>query len=231
MHPLPAAARRGRSVLLLASLLAAFSPGQAVAFDFFGLFGSSEEPPAATPDALPYAITVEGTEDSGLRRALEGASTLYRLRQEAPPDGEGLLRRAEVDLARLTDVVWGAGYYDGRVSIAIGRTRLEAGRAIAPDVVRRVESYRGREPVPVRIVAEPGPIFTLRSVMAREARTGLPFAPEELPPRIVTRDQGRDAASATVLAAEARIIDHFRNAGHPFAKVTRRDPVVDHPAP
>jgi translocation and assembly module TamA len=230
MQPLPAAARRGRSVLLLASLLAAFSPGQAVAFDFFGLFGSSEEPPAATPDALPYAITVEGTEDSGLRRALEGASTLYRLRQEAPPDGEGLLRRTEVDLARLTDVVWGAGYYDGRISIAIGRTRLEAGRAIAPDVVRRVESYRGREPVPVRILVEPGPIFTLRSVTAREARTGLPFAPEELPSRIVTRDQGRDAASATVLAAEARIIDHFRNAGHPFAKVTRRDPVVDHPA-
>src|SRR5918993_874104 len=135
MHPLPAAARRGRSVLLLASLLAAFSPGQAVAFDFFGLFGSSEEPPAATPDALPYAITVEGTEDSGLR-------------QEAPPDGEGLLRRAEVDLARLTDVVWGAGYYDGRVSIAIGRTRLDAGRAVAPDVVRQVESYRGRQPGP-----------------------------------------------------------------------------------
>src|SRR5918998_560409 len=65
--------------------------------------------------------------------------------------------------------------------------------------------------------------FRLRSAGPGSRRGALSRPASFAPSRAI-------AASATVLAAEARIIDHFRNAGHPFAKVTRRDPVVDHPA-
>ena len=82
--------------------------------------------------------------------------------------------------------------------------------------------------MPIRVVVEPGPLFKVRTVTVRDARTGRPFDPQELPPRLLARDEGSDAASATVLAAEARIVDRFRNGGHPFVKVVRRDPVVDH---
>jgi len=225
----PAAARRGRPLLLLISVAATIhASAPAAAFDFFGLFGARETPPAPSRDALTYSITFEGAEDRDLKQALQSTSTLYRLRQEPPPDGDSLLRRVEIDLPRLTDVVWGAGYYDGRVSILIGRAGAETGRTPPPDLARRAESYRGREPVPIRVVVEPGPLFKVRTVTVRDARTGRPFDPQELPPRLLARDEGSDAASATVLAAEARIVDRFRNGGHPFVKVVRRDPVVDH---
>src|SRR4051794_14787153 len=117
----PAAARRGRPLLLLISVAATIhASAPAAAFDFFGLFGAHETPPAPSRDALTYTITFEGAEDRDLKRALKSTSPLSRLRQEPPPDGDSLLRRVEIDLPRLTDVVWGAGYYDGRVSILIG---------------------------------------------------------------------------------------------------------------
>src|SRR5919107_173130 len=106
MRSMPAATRRGRplpSLVLGTVIVSAASP--ATAFDFFGLFGTSEVAPAASPNAIAYTVTFEGAEDSDLRRALEASSTLYRLRQEPPPDGDGIARRIEADLPRLTDVL------------------------------------------------------------------------------------------------------------------------------
>jgi translocation and assembly module TamA len=41
---------------------------------------------------------------------------------------------------------------------------------------------------------------------------------------------GDPARSADILAAEARIVDHFRSQSRPFAKVQQQNPVVFHPA-
>ena len=90
----PAAARRGRPLLLLISVAATIhASAPAAAFDFFGLFGARETPPAPSRDALPYTVAFEGAEDRDLKQALQSTSTLYRLRQEPPPDGDSLLRR------------------------------------------------------------------------------------------------------------------------------------------
>ena len=91
------------AVLLSACLLAssgAVEGGKAQAFDFFGLFGSSDKPPPPSPDALPYALTFEipGGERA-LEETLQNTSTLYRLRADAPPDGESLVRRVQADFA------------------------------------------------------------------------------------------------------------------------------------
>ena len=64
----------------------AAAPVPAGAFDLFGLFDSEPEPPAPSPAALPYTLRITGTDDSDVLRALQDTSSLYRLRQEPPPE-------------------------------------------------------------------------------------------------------------------------------------------------
>ncbi|MDP4003129.1 autotransporter assembly complex family protein [Methylobacterium sp. NEAU K] len=205
-------------------IFAAF-PVPARAFDLFGLFGSEPEPPAPSPAALPYNVRITGTDDSDVLRALQDISTLYRLRQEPPPDGEGLLRRAETDLPKLADVLSGYGYYQGTVAIRIDGAPV-AGEAVAAPAVRAAEAWRNRGLVPVRIGIDLGPLYTLRRIAVRDP-AGRPYPEAALPARITRVDEDVPARSATVLAREAQIVDQFRAQGHPFAKAIARDPVVD----
>nr|WP_046861821.1 autotransporter assembly complex family protein [Microvirga massiliensis] len=203
-------------------------PAHAFPFDFFGLFGSDKDgPPPVTPNAVVYDVVFEGVPDKGLEQSLRDASTLYRLREEPPPDGTGVLRRAEADLPRLTDALWGAGYYDGLVTITVASVPV-AGESRDNAAIRRAEALRGRAIVPVRIVVQPGQLFTISDVLVLSAETGAVFPPDVLPARVTRLKAGDPASSASVLAAEARIVDHFRSRGYPFAKIARRDPVVDH---
>ena len=188
----------------------------------FGLFAPEDTAPV-NADTVAYQLAFEGlAENMDLQRALQDVSTLYRLRQEPPPDGDGLVRRAKADLPRLTEALWGVGYYDGQVSILIDDAALS-------DIAgRRAERYRGRAAVPVRILVDRGALFTLISVVAVDAHTGAPFDPGVLPSRVLRFGADEPARSSTVVGIEARLVDYFRARGHPFAKVVQRDPVVDH---
>lgn len=200
-------------------------PRPAAAFDLFGLFGSEEEPPAPSASAIPYSVKFQGIDDEDVLRALQDTATLYRLRQDAPPDGEGLVRRAEADQRRLVDVLSGYGFYQGTVAIRIDGVTLAGERSVAA-AAQAAEGSRARALVPVKIVIEPGPLYTLRRVAVRDPR-GLPFPDDVLPERFTRVDADVPARSAMVLAREARIVDRFRALGHPFAKAVSRDPVVD----
>ncbi|WP_243368827.1 autotransporter assembly complex protein TamA [Microvirga solisilvae] len=217
--------------MILAGLLSSgVSIAPAVAFDFFGLFGKGDEAPPPSADALPYALefTVVGN-DKNIIQILKDASTLESLKGDAPPDAESLVRRAEADLPRLTDALWGAGYYNARVVVAVAGIPLSL-QTFRPDAAMRTAgSYRSRAQVPVQVMVDPGSQFTLRNVDVLDARTGRPFSPEELPPRLIRVKPGEPARAADVLAAQAQIVDHFRAQSRPFAKVTRQDPVVIHP--
>jgi translocation and assembly module TamA len=193
------------------------------AFDPFNLFGGEPEPPAPSPAALPYTLRITGTDDSDVLRALQDTSTLYRLGQEPPPDGEGLLRRAEADLAKLADVLSGYGYYQGTVTIRIDGAPASAQAGAA---VGAAERWRNRGLVPVRLAVDLGPLYHLRRITVRDP-AGNSFPDSVLPARITRVDEDVPARSATVLAREAQIVDQFRARGHPFAKVVARDPVVD----
>ena len=119
--------RKGRipGVAFLAIALIGLT-GEAAAFDFFGLWGSDDTPPPISKDAIPYVVTfqVEG-DDKDVAAAAKDASTLYRLRKDAPPDGDSLARRATKDFAPLIDALWGQGYYDaGAVMRQIGRAHV-----------------------------------------------------------------------------------------------------------
>jgi translocation and assembly module TamA len=212
-----------RLAALAFALLVAAGAQPARAFDLFGLFASEPEPPPPSPTALPYTLRITGTDDSDVLRALQDTSTLHRLRQDPPPDGEGLLRRAEADRAKLADVLSGYGYYQGTVTIRIDGAPVAEQ---APVAVAAAEAWRNRGLVPVRIAVDLGPLYHLRRITVRDP-AGNPFPESVLPARITRVDEDVPARSVTVLAREAQIVDQFRAQGHPFAKVVARDPVVD----
>lgn len=217
--------RFAAGVLVFSALL---WPSAAPAFDFFGLFG--DKPPAPSQQALPYLLSFDIADaPSGLKDALEQASTLYRTRLEPPPDGNTLVRRAQGDFAPMIDALWGAGYYNAKLTISIAGYPLEVGRQEVSDrTVRAAESFRAREPVPIKVAVQPGRLFQLRSIRVTDARTGQPFSAEELPPRVLKLEPGAPARAADIRAGQAALIDHFRRQSYPFVKVTHTDPVVYH---
>lgn len=232
-HVLRLSTKRQVASILLAGVLFGGLPwAPALALDLFGWFrGSADAPAPPSMEALSYSLeySISGG-SSDLEQVLKDASTLQSLQADPPPDAAALVSRAEADLPRLIDALWGAGYYNARVSINVAGVPLALQAPRTDAAVRVASGYRARALVPVQIVADPGPQFVLRNVSIRDARTGGSFTPAELPPRIVKIQPGDPARSADILAAEARIVDHFRAQSRPFAKVPDREPVVYHPS-
>ena len=218
-----------RLIVALAAGVIMFSDwAGARAFDFFGLWGSDDTPPPISRTAIPYTVTVQITgDDSALKNAVRDASSLYRLRKDAPADGEALARRAQGDFAPVIDALWGAGYYNAAVTISIDSATLTIASSDIAAFARAAEAYRNRAPAPVVIKVEPGPLFKLRSVRVVDA-LGVEFPEAELPQRIVGLKPGDPAAASEIRAAETRIIDYFRKQGRPLAKIQSVAPVVDH---
>jgi len=204
--------------------------GEARAFDFFGLFGSKDNPPAISPNTVPYQLTFDIAGDrKAVERSLQDASNLYRLRGDAPSDGDSLVRRAQADFGPMLDALWGLGYYNATLAFDIGGTPL----GIESDptaAIRTAETYRNRAVVPVQARIDTGPLFELRNIQVRDARTRRPFSAQELPPRVVKLEPGDPARAADLRAAQARMIDHFRAQSRPLAKAVSIDPVVFHQA-
>lgn len=222
-----ARSRWGLAAVFVAAMSSA--PAFALDFDLFGLFGSSETAPAPKPDSLPYLLTVEAVGgDKNITQALQDASNLYRLRADAPVDAEALVRRAESDLPRLIDALWGAGHYNARVAVEVAGVPLRLEEERTEVAARAAQKYRGQAIVPVRIIADPGAVFTLRSVRIIDAASGVPLQEEVLPARVVALAPGDPARSADILAGQTRIIDHFRAQSRPFVKIARTEPVVIH---
>ena len=147
----------------------------AAAFDLFGLFGSEEEPPGAERRGAALRAQDPGHRRfRDLEKTLEDTSTLHRLRREPPPDGEGLVRRAEADIRRLPDALSGYGYYAGRVTVRIEEVVL-GGEAVA-------DRRRPRRGIRARPRPGPGPhrgrcraaLHAPHRHCARSAGAGLP---------------------------------------------------------
>ncbi len=217
-------------VVLAASVVAFCALDSARAFDFFGLWSSEDSAPPVSLTAISYSVTIDvAGGDGGIRNAVMDASSLYKLRKDAPPDGEALARRAESDFGPVTDALWGAGYYNATVTISLGAASLTVASSDVAAFARAAESYRNRAVAPVAIKVDPGPLFRLRSIRVVNA-VGIEFTRDELPPRIVGLKPGDPAIAADLRAAQARIVDYFRSQGRPLAKVQSIAPVVDHAA-
>ena len=171
--------------------------------------------------AIPYTLTVEvAGDDSALKSAARDASSLYSLRKDAPADGEALARRAQGDFAPVIDALWGAGYYNATVTIAIDRASLAIGSSDIAAFARAAETYRNRAAAPVVIKVDPGPLFKLRTVRVVDA-LGVEFPEAELPQRIVGLKPGDPAAASR----HPRRPDAHRRLFPQGGAAARQDPV------
>ncbi|QCI63580.1 outer membrane protein assembly factor [Phreatobacter stygius] len=214
-------------VYALLAILSVAGHDSAYSQSFFGLFGNDQ--PQVVANALSYQVTVRGLDsDKDAAASINDVSILYRLRSEPPVDGDELLRRAESDLPRVVDALWGSGYYAANVSIVVGGQAIALGRPAPAGLKVLLDRFKGRAVVPVEIVVDPGPLYTFSRVEIIDQRSGRPFDPTVLPGRVVSLKANEPARTASLLAAAAQLSDHFRSRSHPFVKVIRRQPTIDH---
>lgn len=201
---------------LLCGVAAAPRPAQAL----FGLFEGAPEP---KPDALPYAVDYEPKDDKAVVQILKDNSSLERLKDDAPADGESLARRAEIDAGKLTDALWGEGYYNATVEVLVAGRPVRAGEVAA--AARAAAGMKGREVVPVAIRAVPGERFTLRNV-AVVTPSGARL--DDIPARDLGLAPGDPARAESVRAAQGRVIDYYRDQSRPLTRPVDILATVDH---
>lgn len=208
-------------------MLATAGPTLAFADDggFFqsirNLFGGSKQEPVL--DAVPYKVTINVADaPRSVRRSVIAASNLQSLRRSPPSGAAGLLRRARSDIDQITAALYAAGYYGGSIVITV------AGRAVeSPDALATIEAARVAGPVLVQVDVAPGPLFHFGDVKILYADSGKPvaMAPTLKSLGLITGDP---ALSNTIVAAESRITDFYRDQGHAFAKIEDKDVTADH---
>jgi translocation and assembly module TamA len=223
----------GSSCAVVAMLSVQPTPAKAFDFsslDIFGLFGSKDQPPPASATALPYKLDFDlgdAADAKALTRTLQDASLLYRLRQDAPPDGETLARRMAADLNPLVDALWSQGYFNAELAIAVDGASLKVGAEANAALVRALEAHRNRDAVPITVRVKPGPVFGFRNIEV--VQRDEPGPPAITDPAKVSRLKPGDAAtSAALRSAQASLVDYLRNQSRPLAKIVELRPVVDH---
>ncbi len=219
-----------RSMILLAAAVLAQPAAPVVAFDLFDPFGAGKaRPPAPSDTTLPYTLSITGADDA-LTAAVAEASVLQRLAHEPPLDGLDLARRAEADLSRLTDALWGQGYYAARVAISVAGERLVLGQSHHLTAAEAAERARAASLVPVTIMIEAGPRYTFMPVRVSIRRAATFDETTDVPPGLYADVAGAPAVSSTLMAAAGRITHHYRQNGHPYATIEDPEPVIDHRA-
>lgn len=145
-------------------------------------------------------------EDGALADQIRAASTLFSLREDAPPSVVGLRRRAETDRGRVDAALRSAGYYDARVSVEVDAS-VEPARAVIE--VAQGERYR----------------FGGLEILGTD---GSPLAGYEADRQALGLAAGEPAVARAVVGAEGRIVSELAGQGYAFAQVTGRNVVVDH---
>lgn len=200
--------------------------------DVFGLFTKKDAPPAPSASTLPYKLDFdlgEANDAKALTRTLQDASLLYRLRQDAPPDGETLSRRMAADLNPLVDALWSQGYFNADVSLVVDGVPLAVGSEPGAPLIRALEAHRNRDAVPIIVRIRPGKVFGFRNIdiVERDKADGVAIAD---PQKVSRLKAGEPATAASLRAAQAALVDYMRAQSRPLAKVVELRPVVDHAA-
>ena len=208
-----------------ATLLTTTAVAPALGFEIFGrkFFEADDEEVAVVADAQPYTLdlAVAGG-DADLIEAIGRASALSREADRPPPGTAGLLARARGDYGRILAALYARGHYGGSIEITIAGRPAESLRV---DVALP-------DPAPVAVTVVPGPLFRFGKLridglpttpMTREDERALDLEDWELV-------QGAEARSGAVLEAEGRLVELWRQRGHPKAEIATREIVADHRA-
>jgi len=178
-----------------------------------GIVMSSPAPHAADPQ--PYTVTLAKTGNSLLDAALSGSSNLISLRQSAPVGPFALVARARDDQGRFMTALQSFGYFQGRVEI-----RIQGHPIDDPALVNLLEQASASPPAQVAVNFSLGPEFHLRRVTLEGQVPPEAAAKLDLP-------AGAPALSASVLAAQQRLLSALRDEGYALATVDLVPATVD----
>ncbi|MFG1393281.1 autotransporter assembly complex protein TamA [Xanthobacter agilis] len=220
---------RLRPVVLAAALMMLGVPpakaDEGGLFDpILNFFNPNREAAEAGPaiDAVPYTVDIVVDGDRSVRSAILDASNLESLKSRPPAGAAGLVRRVTGDRERIVAALYANGYYGGTMEITISGNRIDT-----PNIFDIVEASRSRGPVPVKIVVDPGPLFTFGTVRILDAATRQPLA-DAPSQRALRMETGQPARADAIVASEATLSNHWREAGYPFAKIADKQVVADH---
>lgn len=171
----------------------------------WALGGGLLAPPALAQETR-YGVTLVGVEDEALGQLLQDSSTLFRLKDQAPPSPVGLERRADADRERLATTLRSAGHYAGTIDIAINETA---------------------EPVAVTITVTPGAEYRFSQVLVAGA-DGRPLLGGAIDQKQLGLDSGAPARAPAVVAGRTRVEAALAERGYAYARVIDQRVVVDH---
>lgn len=161
-------------------------------------------------DPQPYTVVIAPTGQAPVDAALLASATLVTLREVAPAGPFAVIARAKNDLPRLQQAVQSFGYYGARLRIRI------AGRALDDPALPAVLDG-AREPVPITVGTELGPVYRLRRIALRQ--TGRYAIPSETVAKLGLQ-QGDPAIATTILDATPRMLGALQRDGHALATVS-----------
>lgn len=174
----------------------------------------------AEASALKYTVETQvDNDESEILAAVRANSVLVQHRKRGAPDLAALVVRARTDEKRLMAALYGEARYGGSVSILVDGASLDTVNVLQP-------SRGGAQTVVVKIVVTPGAPFRFGRVTIGESRqTHATVSREPDDYGLVTGDIAR---SEIVVAAIDRIVQQWRSAGFPFARIVNKEIAADH---
>jgi translocation and assembly module TamA len=160
--------------------------------------------PPARPAPVTYAVRVVGLKHLRLERRFRALSNLEHKRGKAETMAQ-LRVRADEDVKLIGQLLRASGYYDGAADAAITADPRRPGRST------------------VTLTAAPGPLYRLGAIVV----TGPQTAPPGLPRKALPLETGEAIVAAVIESAEATVGLRLAEEGYPFAKIGRRDIVLD----
>ena len=189
------------------------------AVDLFGVSLIGEQS-AAAEGALAYTATIEvdGVDD-GLKDKLSQVSLLMTNAKQGAADAAALAARAQADIEQLTAGLYAEARYGAKIDVNIAGTALAVFNADAIDATSST-------PLAVQIKITPGPVFHFGQVAFTQTSPTRIQPPAE--PEFYKLVGGAPARSDVIVTAIDRLVEEWRRAGYPFARVAQKDIRADH---
>ncbi|PWR18954.1 autotransporter assembly complex protein TamA [Zavarzinia compransoris] len=162
-------------------------------------------PVAARADS-PYSLDMKGMPDPLTWSLLGETSELINKKNEPPPSLTALRNRVRGDVDRIRKILDAYGYFDGTIDVSMDEDK---------------------SPVPVVMVVTPGPQYRVGTVRLTDPG-GVPLGPALSPaPGRIALKEGEPYAAQAVIDTEGAILADLGRRGRPFAKVAKRDIVLN----
>ena len=211
--------KAGRLGVLAVAIVSVAHVHPANAVDVFGmtLFGESTSVPAG---ALSYRVSlnIDAPGNDSLTKLIADVSRLMLEQKRGANDAYTLVARARGDVAQIQAALYSEGYYAGDIDIRVAGNKLEG---LDPEGLSA--DAAGIE-VGINITAGKQFVFGDIALIA-QSHSGQA-------PGIAAADlglvRGAPAKSDLIVAASEKLVESWRAAGYPLARITNKDVAADH---